>query len=118
MAIEITQSNGRAEGTAVPPVGRIAADATLGISEQASGVRGRQALNVSDIVIHISETLDDSGIHGLQRQISESNGVYSACMHEKTRHLMVVDFDPMQVRPSHLVQAVRARGLHAVMVGL
>jgi len=75
-------------------------------------------LNISDIVIHISETLDDSGIHGLQREIGEENGVYSACMHEKTRHLMVVDFDPMEVRPSHLVHAVRERGLHAVMVGL
>jgi len=57
-------------------------------------------LNISDIVIHISETLDDSGIHGLQREIGEENGVYSACMHEKTRHLMVVDFDPMEVRPT------------------
>jgi hypothetical protein len=75
-------------------------------------------LNISDIVIHISETLDDSGIQGLQREIGEDNGVYSACMHEKTRHLMVVDFDPMAVRPSHLVHAVRQRGLHAVMVGL
>jgi hypothetical protein len=75
-------------------------------------------LNISDIVIHISETLDDNGIHGLQRQLGETSGVYSACMHEKTRHLMVVDFDPLETRPSHLVQAVRERGLHAVMVGL
>jgi hypothetical protein len=78
----------------------------------------RQTLNISDIVIHISENLDDSGIHGLQREIGEEAGVYSACMHERTRHLMVVDYDPMEVRPSHLVQAVRERGLHAVMVGL
>lgn len=75
-------------------------------------------MNISDIVIHISESLDDSGINGIQRQIGEENGVYSACMHEKARHLMVVDFDPMALRPSHLVQAVRKRGLHAVMVGL
>jgi hypothetical protein len=81
-------------------------------------IKRRWALDISDIVIHISETLDDSGIHGLQREIGEQNGVYSACMHEKTRHLMVVDFDPMEVRPSHLVHAVRERGLHAVMVGL
>jgi len=77
-----------------------------------------ETLNISDIVIHISENLDDGGIRGLQREIGEETGVYSACMHEKTRHLMVVDFDPMEVRPSRLVQAVRERGLHAVMVGL
>ena len=75
-------------------------------------------MNISDIVIHISENLDDSSIHGLQREIGEETGGSSACMHDKTRHLMVVDFDPMEVRPSHLVHAVRERGLHAVMVGL
>jgi hypothetical protein len=75
-------------------------------------------MNISDIVIHISENLDDNGIHGLQSGIGQETGVYSACMHERTRHLMVVDFDPMELRPSHLVQAVRDRGLHAVMIGL
>ena len=74
-------------------------------------------MNISDIVIHIGETLDDNRIHGLEREIGEQPGVYSACMHEKTRHLMVVDFDPMELRPSHLVRAVRERGLRAVMVG-
>ena len=74
-------------------------------------------MNVSDIVIHIGETLDDRRIHGLERELGEERGVYSACMHEKTRHLMVVDFDPAEVKPSHLVRAVRNRGLRAVMVG-
>ena len=74
-------------------------------------------MNISDIVIHIGETLDDNRIHGLQREIGEHPGVYSACVHEKTRHLMVVDFDPTELQPSHLVRAVRERGLRAVMVG-
>ena len=77
----------------------------------------RLDLNVSDIVIHIGETLDDQRIHGLERELGEERGVYSACMHEKTRHLMVVDFDPVETRPSQLVRAVRERGLKAVMVG-
>jgi hypothetical protein len=38
-------------------------------------------------------------------------------MHEKTRHLMVVDFDPTEVRPSGIVRSVRGWGLHAEMVG-
>jgi hypothetical protein len=71
-----------------------------------------------DIVIHIDEELDDDRIHDLERQIGEEHGVYSACMHEKTRHLMVVDFDAAEVRPSMIVQSVRGRGLHAEMIGL
>lgn len=74
-------------------------------------------MNISDIVIHIGETLDDDRIHGLEREIGEQPGVYSACVNEKARHLMVVDFDPMALRPSSLVHAIRDRGLHAVMVG-
>ena len=71
-----------------------------------------------DIVIHIDEDLDNDRIHNLERQIGDKHGVYSACMHEKTRHLMVVDFDASEVRPSGIVQAVRSRGLHASMIGL
>ena len=70
-----------------------------------------------DIVIHIDEELDNDRIHDLERQIGDERGVYSACMHEKTRHLMVVDFDATEVRPSGIVQAVRRRGLHAEMIG-
>ena len=71
-----------------------------------------------DIVIHIDEDLDDDRIHDLERHIGEERGIYSACMHEKTRHLMVVDFDATEVRPSGIVQSVRGLGLHAEMIGL
>jgi hypothetical protein len=70
-----------------------------------------------DIVIHIDEALNADRIHDLQRQIGDGRGIFSACMHEKTRHLMVVDFDPTQVRPSAIVQSVRGHGLHAQMIG-
>ncbi len=71
-----------------------------------------------DIVIHIDEELDNDRIHDLERQIGDEHGVYSACIHEKTRHLMIVDFDATELRPSAIVQAVRGRGLHAEMIGL
>lgn len=71
-----------------------------------------------DIVVHIHEELDNDRIHDLEQQIGEEHGIYCACIHEKTRHLMVVDFDAIKVRPSGIVQMVRSRGLHAEMIGL
>jgi len=71
-----------------------------------------------DIVIHIDEELDNDRIHDLARQIGDTHGIYSACMHERTRHLMIVDFDATELRPSGIVQAVRSQGLHAEMIGL
>ncbi len=70
-----------------------------------------------DIVIHIDESLDDDRIHDLEQALGRDHGVFSACMHERARHLLLVDFDALETRPSHIVQAVRARGYHAEMVG-
>ena len=70
-----------------------------------------------DIVIHIDETLDDRHIHALERALGDEPGVYSACMHDKARHLMLVDFDATALRPSTIVHAVCERGLHAEMIG-
>ena len=75
-------------------------------------------MGTGDIVIHINEDLDESGIHDLERAMASERGVVSACVHEKTPHLLVVDFDPETVKPSHLVDSVRSRGLHASMLGL
>ena len=71
-----------------------------------------------DIVIHIDEELDNERIHDLEKQIGDEHGIYSACMHEKTRHLMVVDFDATEVKPSGIVQSFRGYGLHAQMIGM
>jgi hypothetical protein len=69
------------------------------------------------IIIHIDENLDDDGIHTLERELSDEEGVYSACVHQKARHLMPVDFDSSVLQPSTIVHAVRNKGLRAEMVG-
>ena len=71
----------------------------------------------TDILIHIGENLDDSNIHQLEKQISFEPGIYSACINEKARHLMLVDYDPMEVKAKTLLGALTSRGLHAEMVG-
>ena len=59
-----------------------------------------------------------SHLHKLEHELSSELGVLSACCHENTPHLMVVDFDADAVRPSDIVHSVRSRGLHAEMIGL
>jgi hypothetical protein len=72
----------------------------------------------ADIVIHIDEALNDDAVHHLVRDVGSEDGILSACMHERARHLMLVDFDPRRVSPSHIVHSVRNRGFHAEMIGL
>jgi hypothetical protein len=75
-------------------------------------------MDIGDIVIHINEELSATRIHELERDLAEDPGIYCACVHENTHHLLVVDFDPEEVRPSHIVHSIRNRGLHAQMIGL
>jgi len=71
-----------------------------------------------DILIHIDDNLDEEALTGLLRQTGEEPGVIGACVNERTRHLMVVDFDARATSPSAILQATRERGVGAAMVGL
>ncbi len=72
----------------------------------------------SDVLIHIDEELDDANIHDIERDVSMIDGVYSACVPEKARHLMLVDYDPEAVDIAALLNPVQTRGLHCELVGL
>jgi len=72
----------------------------------------------SDVLIHIDENLDDHNIHEIEYELSQIEGVYSACVHEKARHLMLVDYDPLDVETGMLLDRVRRHGLHAELIGL
>ncbi|WP_457667345.1 heavy-metal-associated domain-containing protein [Thiolapillus sp.] len=72
----------------------------------------------TDILIHIDENLDDANIHEIERDISMIDGVYSACVHENARHLMLVDYDPENLVAQELLGQVENHGLHGSLVGL
>ena len=72
----------------------------------------------SDVVIHIDEELADEAIHQLEREICFIPGVYSACVNERARHLMLVDYDPQDIHASELLGMVRQRGVGAELIGL
>lgn len=72
----------------------------------------------SDILIHIDENLDDANIHEIEHDLSQIDGVYSACVPTNARHLMLVDYDPENVDTAILLEEVQHHGLHAELVGL
>jgi hypothetical protein len=72
----------------------------------------------SDVVVHIDETLDDQRIRDLEQSLGERAGIYSACVNERARHLMVVDYDPSNIRSGEILSGLRSGGLHAELIGL
>ena len=72
----------------------------------------------SDVIIHIDDDLRDEDIHALERDVACVPGVYSACVNDRARHLMLVDYDPEGIQASELLHHVRQRGFGAELVGL
>lgn len=72
----------------------------------------------TDVVIHIDESLSDDAIFRIEADLAHTDGVYSACVHERARHLMVVDYDPMDVGSKLLLDKVQSHGVHAELIGL
>lgn len=72
----------------------------------------------SDVVIHIDEDLADEAIHDLERDLSYIPGVYCACVNDRARHLMLIDYDPDGIEAVDLLAAVRQHGVGAELVGL
>lgn len=69
------------------------------------------------VIVHIDETLTDDEIHEVEQKISAGEGVQAACMHVRTRHLMVVDYDAERVKSIQLLGQVHSQGLHAELIG-
>jgi len=72
----------------------------------------------SDVLIHIDEELADEAIQQLEREVSFIPGVVSACVNQRARHLMLVDYDPEDVHATDLLGMVRRRGVGAELIGL
>jgi hypothetical protein len=68
-------------------------------------------------IIHIDESLSDNELEAVERELAEYEGVVAACVHEKSRHLMVVDYDPLEISADNLLHYVQNQGFHAELVG-
>ena len=71
----------------------------------------------ADVLFHIDETLDDQGVNQLVHDMAFQRGVRTACVNCDNPHLMLVEYDPMEVKAQALLGALTSRGLHAEMVG-
>jgi hypothetical protein len=75
-------------------------------------------MRTGDVLIHIDDTLDDAALNGLLRETGEHPGVIGACINERARHLMVVDFDAEATKPSTILHRLRQRGIGSELIGL
>jgi hypothetical protein len=71
----------------------------------------------ANAVVHINESLSDDQIHNIEKTLSSVRGIVSACTHNKTPHLMVVDYDPQTIHARELLSHLQRSGVHASLIG-
>ena len=74
--------------------------------------------NISDVVVHIDETLPPDQLKTLEDHIHKMGGVVSACNRDDQPHLIVVTYNPEQVKSLDILAKVQSEGVHAELVGL
>ncbi|MGV6857629.1 MAG: heavy-metal-associated domain-containing protein [bacterium] len=68
-------------------------------------------------VVHINENLSDQQIHELEYHLAQERGITAACVNDRARHLMVVDYDAESIAAKNVLNDVQASGYHAELIG-
>ena len=72
---------------------------------------------VSDIVIHVNEDLDETRMRGVECDLCGLEGVIAAKHLPGRNHMLMVTYDHEQTRAINLLTPLKARGLHAQLIG-
>ena len=73
---------------------------------------------LSDVVLHLDETLPLAQVRILEDHIYNIGGVVSACNRDEQPHLISITYDPAQVKSHDILVKVESEGVHAELVGL
>lgn len=74
--------------------------------------------DLSDVVLHIDETLPLNEVNVLENHIQKIGGVVSACNRAEQPHLISITYNPAQVKSHDILVKVESEGIHAELVGL
>jgi hypothetical protein len=74
--------------------------------------------SLSEVVVHINESVDDATLDALEQGIRLDRGVVSVGHRPNQNHLMLVVYDSAVARASGILHNFQDRGLHAQLVGM
>lgn len=72
---------------------------------------------MSDVTVHIDETLDMTALLALQHDLEKMNGVERINATENRPHLMVVTYDHQQMHSTAILSEFTEHGYHAELIG-
>ena len=72
---------------------------------------------VTDVTVHIDESLNDRELMNLEQTNRGDHGVISVGHNENDRHMMVVLYDPEAIRGKDILDRVTRQGFHGELIG-
>lgn len=75
-------------------------------------------IQLSDVTLHIDETLDKEQRAAVERELRALDGVVSVHNPDNRPHLAIVEYNPEKLKASQLLETVRRHGVHAELIGL
>lgn len=73
-------------------------------------------MHLADLLIHIDETLDATERVSLEEALRNIEGVIAPRFNRETPHLLLVAYDPQDLKSHNLLNRVKANGYHAQLV--
>lgn len=74
-------------------------------------------MNISDIMIHINETLSIEARSSFEEEMRQVEGVVAPRFSPGKEHLMIVAFDPEKTNSAILLNKARKAGYTAQLIG-
>lgn len=75
-------------------------------------------MNISDVMIHINESLDEEARTSLENALQKIEGVVSPRFNPGKEHLLMVAYDTEKTSTAILLANARAAGYTAQLVGM
>jgi hypothetical protein len=73
---------------------------------------------ISDVMIHINESLSKEARSSLENTMRKVEGVVSPGFQEDKQHLLVIAYNPEKTSTTVLLEKARAEGYTAQLVGM
>lgn len=74
-------------------------------------------MNISDVMIHINESLKQDELTSLENAMRQIEGVVSPRFNPGKPHLLMIAFNPEKTTTATLLKTARAAGYTAQLVG-
>jgi hypothetical protein len=73
---------------------------------------------LTEMVIHVTETLGDPDVSAAECDLCGLDGVFAVKHHPGRNHILMVTYDTDEIAMVNLLAPLKARGLHAQLIGI